>query len=200
MDKRKDGWFKMKKILLLVPVVAMLAACGTTDVYQKRAENERKYEESAKDKMIDAMPDWYTNVPVSSSAIYSAGMGQADTPEMAITAAQTAAKAKICYSADGEVTSQTKDFATGSSKTSRIERVTRTNCNNVSIAGIEYAGDKVGKNPKIIRTGNTFTAYVLMALPTGDANVQRKYLDTRKREALEAKRADEAFKELPKAN
>jgi len=190
----------MKKTLLLIPIVAMLAACGTTDVYQKRADNERKYDEAAKEKMLDEMPAWYSNVPVSTSAIYSAGMGQADTPEMAITAAQTAAKAKICYGAEGEVSSQTKDFATGSSKTSRIERVTRTNCNNVSIAGIEYAGDKVGKNPKIIRTGNVFTAYVLMALPTGDANVQRKYLDNRKREALEAKRADEAFKELPKAN
>ena len=190
----------MKKILLLVPVIAVLAACGTTDIYGDRNAGILKAETKAKEKVLDEMPSWYMNVPTSTSAIYSAGMGQADTPEMAITAAQTAAKAKICYSADGEVSSQTKDFATGSTKTSRIERVTRTNCNNVSIAGIEYAGDKVGKNPKVIVSGNTFTAYVLMALPTGEANVQRTYIDNRKREALEAKRADEAFKELPKAN
>ena len=186
----------MKKFLMIVPLIAMLAACGTTDPYAKRAENERRYEEAAKDKAIDELPDWYTKTPVSTSAIYAAGMGQADTIEMAVTSATTAAKAKICYGADGEVTSQTKDFATGSSKTSRIERVTRTNCNNVSIAGIENAEVK-GKNPKVIRTGNTFTAYVLVALPTGDANVQRKYLDNRKREASELKRSTEAFAELP---
>jgi len=187
----------MKKTLLLIPIVAILAACGTTDPYQKRAEQERKYEETAKEKAIDEMPDWYSKVPTSASAIYAAGMGQADTIEMAVTSATTAAKAKICYSADGVVTSQTKDFATGRSSTSSIERVTRTNCNNVSIAGYEFADIK-GKNPKIVRTGNTFTAYVLVALPTGDANVQRKYIDNRKRDEREQARATEAFKELPK--
>ena len=189
----------MKKTLLLIPMVAMLAACGTTDPYMKRAENERRYEEQAKDKALDELPEWYTKVPVSSSAIYAAGMGQADTIEMAVTGATTAAKAKICYGADGNVTSQTKEFATGRSSTSSIERATRTNCNNVSIAGYEF-GEVKGKNPKVIRTGNVFTAYVLVALPTGDANVQRKYIDNRKRDEREAARADQAFKELPKNN
>jgi hypothetical protein len=35
-------------------------------------------------------------------------------------------------------------------------------------------------------------------LPTGDANVQRKYIDNRKRDEREQARATEAFKELPK--
>ena len=37
----------MKKILFLflVPLIAMLAACGTTDPYQKRADNERERQE-----------------------------------------------------------------------------------------------------------------------------------------------------------
>ena len=32
----------MKKTLLLIPIIAMLAACGTTDKYGKIAEQEQK--------------------------------------------------------------------------------------------------------------------------------------------------------------
>ena len=186
----------MKKTLLLIPIVAMLAACGTTDVYQKRAEVIQRADREDREAILKQTPDWYKKLPISNSAIFAAGQGQADTQEMAIVDAMTKAKAKVCYSADGEVSSQTKDFATGSTKTSRIERATRTNCNNVSIAGIEY-GETKGDNPKVIASNTGYIAFVLMALPTGDANVQRKYLDNRKREASEAKRSTEAFQELP---
>jgi uncharacterized lipoprotein len=40
----------MKKTLLLVPIVAVLAACGTTDVYQRRADNESQYQEESIDR------------------------------------------------------------------------------------------------------------------------------------------------------
>lgn len=174
----------------------MLTACGTTDVYQKRAEIIQRADREDREAILKQTPDWYKKLPLSNSAIFAAGQGQADTQEMAIVDAMTKAKAKICYSADGEVTSQTKDFATGSTKTSRIERATRTNCNNVSIAGIEY-GETKGDNPKVIAGNSGYIAFVLMALPTGDANVQRKYIDNRKRDAAEAKRSTEAFQELP---
>jgi len=188
----------MKKILLLVPLVAVLAACGTTDVYQKRADAERQYQERAIDKALDERPKWMTKLPLSSSAIFASGEGHADSYSMAVHAAKTDAMAHVCYSADGKVTSQTKDFATGSSKTSSIERATRTNCNGVDITGIEFASDKdVGENPKVIRTGTQFTAFVLLALPTGDANVLRKYKDDVKRQEREVARSNEAFKELP---
>ena len=35
----------MKKILTVLPIVAILAACGTTDPYGKRAEQEREWNE-----------------------------------------------------------------------------------------------------------------------------------------------------------
>jgi hypothetical protein len=187
----------MKKTLLLIPIVAMLAACGTTDKLGDRAEYIRKAEIKDRERVIDQTPDWYFKVPVSNSAIYKAGMGQASSPSMAVHLASVDAYAQICAAAEGQVTSQTKDFATESSKTSRVERATRTNCNNVSIAGVEN-GDVKGNNPKVISTRDGYTAYILVALPTGDANVQRKYLDNRKREEREQVRATEAFKELPK--
>ena len=189
----------MKKLLIALPMIALLAACGTTDPYGKRAEDVQRRNDKAMDKAADAMPDWYSKVPTSSSAIYAAGMGEASTIAMAVAGAESDARAKICYSADGTVTSQTKDFATGRSSTSSIERVTRTNCNNVKIAGSETAQVK-GKNPIVVRTGSKFTAYVLVALPTGDANVQRNYIDNRQREEREAIRKEQAYNELPKNN
>lgn len=190
----------MKKFLLTLPLVALLAACGTTDVYQKRADNERQYQERAIEKALDERPKWMTRLPASTSAIFAAGEGHADSYSMAVHAAKTDALAHVCYSADGRVTSQTKDFATGSSKTSSIERATRTNCNNVDVTGIEFASERdVGENPKVIRTGTQFTAFVLIALPTGDANVQRKYKDDLKRQEREVARSAEVFKELPPA-
>ena len=190
----------MKKTLLLIPMVAMLAACGTTDVYQKRADNERQYQEEAIDRALKKRPEWMAKLPVSNSAIFAAAEGSADSYNMAVHMARTNALTDLCYSADGKVSSQTKQFETGSSKTSSIEKVTRTNCNSVDVTGYETYGAKdVGENPLVIRTGGKFTAYVLVALPTGDANVQRKYKDGLKREAREQVRASEAFKELPQA-
>ena len=191
----------MKKTLLLIPIVALLAACGHTDYYGARGNNERKYEEEAIDKAIKNRPEWMSRLPVSNSAIFAAGTGSADSADMAVHMARTNALADLCYSADGKVSSQTKQFETGSSKTSSIEKVTRTNCNSVDVTGYETYGAKdVGDNPKIIRTGTKFTAYVLVALPTGDANIQRKYKDGLKREERELAAKEQAFRELPKAN
>lgn len=191
----------MKKTLLLIPIVAVLAACGTTDVYQKRAENEREYQEKAIDMALKKRPTWMSKLPVSDSAVFAAAEGSADSYNMAVHMARTNALTDLCYSADGKVNSQTKQYETGSSKTSSIEKVTRINCNSVDVTGIETYGAKgVDENPIVVRSGNKFTAYVLLALPTGDANIQRKYKDGLKRDQREQVRATEAFKELPKAN
>jgi len=190
----------MKKTLLLIPIVALLAACGTTDVYQKRAENEREYQEKAIDMALKKRPGWMSKLPVSDSAVFAAAEGSADSYNMAVHMARTNALTDLCYSADGKVNSQTKQYETGSSKTSSIEKVTRINCNSVDVTGIETYGAKgVDENPIVVRSGNKFTAYVLLALPTGDANIQRKYKDGLKRDERERSRATEAFKELPKA-
>lgn len=188
----------MKHTLTLAVIVisSLLTACGTTDPYMKRAESERKYEEAAIDKALDAAPKWMDQLPSSGSAVFGNGEGRADSRNMAVEVALSNARSMICYNADGQVSSQTKDFQTQSSKTSNVERVTRSNCNNVDITGAELASG-YGPNPKVIRTGTKYTAFVLLALPTGDANVQRKYKDDRKREEREAARAEKAFTELP---
>ena len=190
----------MKKILTLLPIVALLAACGTTDVYQKRAENEREYQEKAIDQALKRRPSWMGKLPISDSAVFAAAEGSAENYNMAVHLARTNALAEICYSAGGTISSQTKQYDTGSTKSSSIEKVTRTNCNAVDVTGVEtYGAKNIDENPVVVRAGNRYTAYVLVALPTGDANIQRKYKDGLKREERELANRTEAFKELPKA-
>jgi len=187
----------MKKALVLLPVVLALAACGTTNVYDKRAEAERKYREEQIERTLKETPKWMTNLPTANNAVYASGQGYADSYAMAVHAAKTDALSHICYTADGQVTSQTKDYATGSSSTSSVERATRTNCNSVDVTGVEIVKDSdVGENPKVIRAGTQFTAFVLIALPTGDANPMRTYKDKQRRLDREAVRADKAFDEI----
>ena len=191
----------MKKILTLLPIVAVLAACGTTDVYQKRVENEREYQEKAIDQALKRQPSFMRKLPTSDSAVFAAGEGSAENYNMAVHLARTNALAEICYSAGGTISSQTKQYDTGSTKSSSIEKVTRTNCNAVDVTGVEtYGAKNIDENPVVVRAGNRYTAYVLVALPTGDANIQRRYKDNLKREEREQNNRTEAFKELPKAN
>jgi hypothetical protein len=180
----------------------MLAACGTTrDAYERRSDNEREYREKAIDQALKKRPEWMSRVPLSNSAVFAAAEGTAGSYNMAVHLARTNALAEICYSAGGTVSSQTKQYDTGSTKSSSIEKVTRSNCNAVDVTGVEtYGAKNIDQNPVVVRSGNRFTAYVLIALPTGDANVMRKYKDNLKREERQAARSSEAFKELDKPN
>jgi len=182
----------MKKVLILVPIVAMLAACGTTDVYQKRADNERVYKERQVERAIDQAPKWMTQVPLSNSAVYASGTSASGDYSMAMTKAKADAYSKICMAAGGTVSQRTKiyksDTADASSELS--EMVLRTSCKEVDITGVETV------EKKIVSEGNRFRAYVLVALPTGDANILKKAKDQKRLNEIAAERAPEAFKEL----
>lgn len=182
----------MKKTLLLLPVIAMLAACGTTDPYGKRAEQERARQEKYVERTIDKAPDWMVKVPTSSSAIYSSGTSSSGDYSMAVHKAKADAYAKICMSAGGTASQRTKiykaDTATTSSELS--EMVIRTQCKEIDITGVETA-DK-----KIISEGNRYRAYVLIVLPTGDANILKRAKEQKQLDEATVKRAPEAFKEL----
>jgi hypothetical protein len=66
----------------------------------------------------------------------------------------------------------------------------RTSCKEVDLTGVEVT------EKKIVSQGNQFRAYVLVALPTGDANVLKKAKEQAKLQEQVARRAPEAFKEL----
>ena len=185
----------MKKILLLVPIVAILTACGTTrDAYERRADAERERQEKYVERTIDKAPKWMIETPISNSAVFAAGTSASGDYSMAMQKAKADAYGKICMSAGGTASQRTKvykaDTATSSSEMS--EMILRTSCQEVDLTGVEV------KEKKIISEGTRYRAYVLVALPTGDANILRKAKEQAKLNEQIAKRAPEAFKELDK--
>jgi len=182
----------MKKFLMVAPLVAVLAACGTTDVYQKRADNERERQERYVERAIDQAPKWFKEPPISNSAVFEAGTSVSADWSMADVKAKASAYGKICMAAGGTVSQNTKIYRadTESSSGELSEMVLRSSCKSVDLTGVEV------KEIKHIAEGSRFRTYVLVALPTGDANILRKAKEAAKMREQMAQRAPEAFKEL----
>jgi hypothetical protein len=182
----------MKKSLLLLPIVAILAACGTTDPYGKRAEQERGRQEKYVERAIDKAPKWMFELPTSSSAIYESGSGVSADFSFADHKAKADAYGKICMAAGGTADQRTKIYRTDSdvASTELSEMAMRTSCKNVDLTGVEV------KEIKRVAEGTRFRVYVLVALPTGDANILRKAKESQKQREFAASRRDQAFKEM----
>jgi hypothetical protein len=93
----------MKKFFVLAPIVTMLAACGTTDPYEKRANLERERQDRAAEQAISRAPKWMTKLPDSKDAIYANGTALSRDFAMSDEKAKVIALSKICMAAGGEV-------------------------------------------------------------------------------------------------
>lgn len=182
----------MKKVFILLPIIAALTACGTSDPYQKRAEQERERREKIADRVIDKAPKWMTELPVSKSAVYEAGTAVSADFSMADQKAKADAYGKICMTAGGTASQRTKIYRTDSEATSTefSEMALRSSCKEVDLTGVEV------KEIKRINEGGRFRTYVLVALPTGDANVLKRAKEANRQRELAAARAPQALKEL----
>lgn len=177
-----------------MPFVALLAACGTTDPMAKRAEQERERQERYVERTIDKAPKWMTDLPTSSSAIYAAGTSVSGDYSMALQKAKADAYGRICMGVGGTASQQTKIYRTDSEATSTefSEMALKTSCKEVDLTGVEIAKDGI----KMIAEGNRYRAYVLVVMPTGDANILRRAKDAARQRELAATRAPQALKEL----
>lgn len=183
----------MKKILLVLPIVALLAACGTSkDPYERRADAERERRETYVERTIDKAPKWMIETPISNNAVYAAGTSRSGDWSMSMQKAKADAYGKICMAAGGTASQRTKIYKadTADSSAEWSEMILRTSCKEVDLTGVEV------KEKKMIQEGPFFRAYVLVALPTGDANILRKAKEQARLNEQMAKRAPEAFKEL----
>ena len=186
----------MKKLLLLAPIVAILAACSSApkEAYERRSYEERERQERMVERAIDKAPKWMVEVPKSNSAVYQNGTATSPDMSMAMNKAKTIAFGKICMSAGGRVDQQSKIYRsdTENSGAEFSEMAIKSFCPNVDITGVEIV------DSKMIAEGTRFRTYVLLALPTGDANRLAKERDARISRDRAAKRSTEAFKELEK--
>jgi hypothetical protein len=186
----------MNKLLLVVPVVALLTACGTTEKFEKRADNERVRQEKYVESTITKAPKWMDKLPESKDAVYANGSAVSRDFSMADEKAKMVAFSKICMAAGGEVDKQSKMFMSDTEDTSieRSEMVIRAMCKGTDISGTEIV------EVKRVSEGSRYRSYILVALPTGDANPLQQRNDRRKAAVGAKARADKAFEELDANN
>jgi hypothetical protein len=184
----------MKKVFTLLPIVAVIAACSSTpkDDYDKRAAAVESKREAAVEKSLSKAPSWMTELPASNNAVYANGSAVSSDMSMADYKAKLFAYGKICMAAGGKVSQQAKVFMQDTTDASyeTSELAIRSLCPEVDITGVET------KEVKRIAEGSRYRSYVLVALPTGDANALQKRKDALKLEKRAASRSADAFKEL----
>jgi hypothetical protein len=185
---------KMKKFLLLVPALALLAACGSSpkDTFDRRAHEVNKAQERRVDRAVDQAPKWMLELPVSNSATYQNGTAVSPDMSMAVHKAKMVAFSKICMAAGGRVDQQSRMFRsdTETTSTESSEMAVQTMCPGVDITGVEMV------ETKMFSEGPRFRAYVLMALPSGDANRLARDRDARDAQRRAVQRSGEVFQEL----
>lgn len=182
----------MKKILAILSVSALVTACGSTDPYQKRADAERDRQERQVDRALDRAPKWMNELPKSNSAVYASGSAVSGDLSMADEKAKLVAYGNICTTAGGEVDKQTRVFRAdvGDQSVENSKMAIRSMCRTVDITGAEIV------EIKRVSQGTQYRSYVLVALPTGDANPMQQRRDRQRAGAQVSQQADQAFREL----
>jgi len=182
----------MKKSMIAVAAAIFVTACGTTNVYDKRADTERERYERAIERSIDKAPKWMTKLPESQSAVYANGSAISRDFAMADMKAKNIAFSSICMAAGGEVDKSSKIYMhdTESATAENSEVAIRSLCRRVDISGAEIV-----ETVRVSENGR-FRSYVLVALPTGDANAILKRRDQLRANKNASERSDKSFKEL----
>ena len=178
--------------LVLCPVV--LAACASSDPYEKRAYEERVRQERYVARAIDKAPKWMFSVPTSNAAIYESGTAISGDFSMADIKAKADAFGKICMLIGGTASQRTKIYRrdTEAVSTEQTEMALRTSCKEVDLTGVEV------QDIRRIQEGTRFRTYVLIAMPIGDANILMKAKEAQAERSISTQRSVEAFKELDK--
>jgi len=196
----------MKKVLAILPLVALVACSATkpapvstapvlpTEQYDNRAAVSQMDREAQVNKSITQAPKWMTELPTSNSAVYANGSATSSDMSMADYKAKLFAYGKICMAAGGKVNQQAKVFMQDSSDASTevSELAIKSMCPAVDITGVEI------REVKRIAEGSRFRTYVLVALPTGEANALQKRKDQLRLKDRAEQRSGEAFKEMDK--
>jgi hypothetical protein len=196
----------MKKVFAILPLIALVACSSTkpapapvstapvlpTETYDNRAAVNQIDREAQVNKSITQAPEWMSRLPVSNNAVYANGSAVSTDMSMADYKAKLFAFGKICMAAGGKVDQQSKIFMqdTAVASTEVSELAIRSMCPSVDITGTEI------REVKRIAEGGRFRTYVLLALPTGDANALQKRKNQLKLNEGAVQRGKEVFKEL----
>jgi hypothetical protein len=186
----------MKQVLLVAAVAAVLAGCasGSNERFDRKAEAERERMTTLNERAVSEAPKWMSKLPESKEAVYANGTATSPDMGMAADKAKLVAFGKVCMAAGGTVDQRNTMFRTDSNDSSveKSELAIRGMCRSVDISGVEVT------EVKTIAEGNRFRTFVLVALPTGDANAIQKRKDQVRAEENARIRGEQVFREMDK--
>lgn len=180
--------------LAIVSAVSLLAACSSApkENYERRAWEQQQQREAAVNQALSQAPKWMTELPTSGNAVFANGSAVSSDLSMADTKAKLVAYGKICMAAGGRVDQRARMFIqdSESASTEASEMAIRSVCPGVDITGVET------RDIKRVNENGRYRSYVLVALPTGDANLLQQRRDRLRLQEQAGRRADAAFKEM----
>lgn len=187
----------MNKFFLVVPLISLMAACSSTkDPYERKVEDQRKVYETQAERTLDSVPKWMDKLPVSNNAVYANGSAVSKDFSMADIKAKLIALSSICTAAGGEVDKSSRIFMSDTEITTveRSETAIRSMCRRIDVSGAEVV------EVKRIHEGDRYRTFILMSLPTGEANAIMKRKDMLKAQESARVRSDAIFNEMDKNN
>ena len=183
-----------KSLVGVLGIVALVSACSTAQPVAQAPVRAvpASVQEASATRAMDAIPDWFVEVPKVDGVIHSVGDGVSSSMSGALSNARANAFEGICQSAGGTVRSQTKVYRqdTESSSTSLSTTAIRNLCPDVDVTGA------VVEKRKIIQDGSRFRAFVLVGLPMGEKNTLARQKHADKISERAAGNAQREFKEL----
>ena len=190
----------MRRSLVSLGVAAVLSACSTaqqvpvTQVQALPVVVPASPQVTSVQKAIDAIPDWFVEVPKTEGVIHSVGDGISSSMSGALGNARANAFEGICQSAGGTVRSQTKIYRqdTETNSTSLSTTAIRNLCPDVDVTGATV------EKRKVIQDGARFRAFVLVALPLGEKNTLARTKHNDRMQERTMQTSEEAFRELDK--
>ena len=185
-----------KSLVVVLGLVALVSACSTAQPVVAPAKAQAPVQSTPQlasvQAAMDAIPDWFVEVPKVDGVIHSVGDGVSSSMSGALSNARANAYEGICQSAGGTVRSQTKVYRqdTEASSSSMTTTAIRNLCPDVDVTGANV------EKRKIIPDGNRFRAFVLVALPMGEKNTLARTKQANKIAERAAGNAQKEFKEL----
>lgn len=172
----------MKKALLVLAVLGAVGVTGCSSNQPKpsiTALPESKVEiKKHNDSALDEAPEWYYRTPTKENVIYAAATARSRDMEMANEKALTQAQGKIAETVAGKVSKVTKTYKADvgdrhvENSSSAVKKLTDR---------VDFTGTEIVETKIIKEKDGWYRAYVLVALPLGEANT---LLQTRKNDAI----------------
>jgi hypothetical protein len=190
----------MKKALVLLPVVAVLTACGTfssKDPYQKRADAIMEQRQKQVEKVQDKTPSWYHKTPVANQgAIYAVGTASSTNQWVALDNAKVLAKASICTSVNGTVSKKSKVYFRNTEndtvEVSELAIVER--CEKTDVSGLD-----VSRQATAVINGRHYY-WVEVAFPLGESNIIQSQRQRNKEREASIMGSKQLFNEVDSAD